>query len=235
MAPVPRPRSRALLAASPANDRTPDRQFAPGRLAPVLGEWHAKDARRLRGARPARCVARGGALRAVRAAMGARALAQGPWARSAATHARCAPWQCQSPCRCRDSSHGLPVSCLSSRCFKALPHNAWSLPNAVRFYNNGFSVRGMRLRARWQFATRTAGLPARIRSQPGSGAWNGEAMPWRAHGTRHSLQLAAWNCMVPSRQVTAMVWPGPKRPSNKAVESGFSKLRWMARFMGLAP
>ena len=84
-------------------------------------------------------------------------------------------------------------------------------------------------------AARTAGLPARVRSQPGPGAWNGEAMPWRAHGTRHSLQLAAWNCMVPSRQVTAMVWPGPKRPSNKAVESGFSKLRWMARFMGLAP
>ena len=138
MAPAPCPCSRALLAASPANDRTPDRRFGPGRPGLGLGEWHAKDAMRLRGVRLAGNAGCGGVLRAFPAAMGARALLQRRWAGTGAIHPRCAPRPWQSHRRCRDSSCGLPVSCLSSRSFKALPLNAGSIPKAVCFYNHGF-------------------------------------------------------------------------------------------------
>ena len=138
MALVPCPCSRALLAASPANDRTPDHRFGPGRPGLELGEWPAKDAMRLRGVRPAGSAGCGGVSRALLAAMGAGALLQRRWAGTGAIHPRRAPRQCQSRRLCPDSSCGLPVSCLSSRCFKALPLNARSIPSAVFFYNHAF-------------------------------------------------------------------------------------------------
>ena len=184
------PCPRALLAASPANGRTPGRRFGPGRRVLGLGEWHAQDAMPPRGARLAQSADCGGAMRAFPAAMCACTRLKRRWARTGAVHPRCAPRP--SPCRCRDSSCGLPLSCLSSRFLQGPPAQCTQLTKNCTYLQYLVSVSGcLTLNAGGQACGR-AGAP--MRSQA-AGSGLGRRSPHRARNsvTRFSSRRGtAW-------------------------------------------